>query len=54
MDALFRLTLSQHFGTLTLGWVVTLTDTELTPDTLIPGFYDDGTFGVRQDVATFR
>ena len=29
-------TLSQHLGTLTLGWIQFLTDAELTPDTLLP------------------
>ena len=31
-----RFALSRHLGTLTAGWVLTLTDTELTPDARRP------------------
>ena len=46
-------TLSQHFGTLTLGWVVSLSDTKLIPDALSPRVYDGSMFGVRQDAEEF-
>jgi len=31
-----RFALSRHFGTLTAGWALTLTDTKLTPDARLP------------------
>ena len=34
MDNLCSLTLSQHLGTLTTGWVVPLSNIKLTPDAL--------------------
>ena len=45
MDTLY-ITLSRHLGTLTLGWVLSLSDIELTPDALTPGFYGGHRFGV--------
>lgn len=50
----FQVTLSRYLGTLTLGWVLTLLDIELTPDALTPRVYDDSKFGVWQDAEDFR
>ena len=47
------ITLSQHFGTLTSGWVVSLLDTKLISDALAPRFYGGNRFGVRQDAEGF-
>ncbi len=40
------LTLSRHLGTLTTGWVVSLTDYKLTPAVRTPTILNDGGFGV--------
>jgi len=42
----FSLTLSQHFGALTLVWVVPLSDWELTPQNPPPEVYGAYGFGV--------
>ena len=44
----FDLSLSQHFGPLTLVWVVPLTETELNPANPSPEFYGAGVFGVQK------
>jgi hypothetical protein len=49
----FQVTLSRYLGTLTLGWVLTLLDIELTPDALTPRVYNDGKFGVWQNAEEF-
>ena len=40
------LTLSLHWGALTTGWVVSLTDYRLTPQSGLPDVYEDREFGV--------
>ena len=42
----FSLTLSQHFGTLTLVWVASLSACELTPQYPFPEVYGTSRFGV--------
>ena len=42
----FCLTLSQHLGTLTPGWVVPLSAVKLTPTSPTGGVYGDQEFGV--------
>jgi hypothetical protein len=50
----FGLTLSRHFGALTLVWVVPLSEVDLTPTAPSPGFYGAHTFGVRREGGPFR
>ena len=44
----FCLALSQHFGTLTVVWVVPLSERELNPRNPSPGLYGAGVFGVQK------
>ncbi len=53
MDNLHPLTLKQYFGTLTIVWVVPLSDVELTPDTPSPEVYNAMSFGVGQGTERF-
>jgi len=50
----FRLTLSQHFGTLTVVWVVPLSEHELNPRNPPLGFSGANVFGVQKKGETFR
>lgn len=46
-------TLNHDLGTLTLGWVVPLADTKLTPGARFPAFYTDCKFGVERGAEKF-
>ena len=54
LETLFRLSLSQHSGTLTTVWVVPLSEHELNPCIPSPGFYGAGVFGVQKGGEVFR
>lgn len=47
------LTLSLHWGALTMVWVVSLTDYKLTPQPGLPGVSEDREFGVLQGSEEF-
>ena len=53
-DTLHPLALNQHFGALTLVWVVPLSVIKFTPDYPSPGVYDAIRFGVGQETEPFR
>ena len=53
MDTVHPFTLNQFFGTLTLVWVVPLSDTGLTPAPRLPGSTLSVVFGVGQGTEGF-
>ncbi len=53
IDNLHPFTLSRFFGTLTIVWVVPLSEAKLTPDSPFPHIYDLQKFGVRQKTDQF-
>ena len=54
MDTLHPLTLSQHFRTLTVVWVVPLSGLKFTPEPPFIRIYDAETFGVGRGIDLFR
>ena len=48
------MTLSQHFGTLTVVWVVPLSERELNPRNPAPEIYGASVFGVQKRDEIFR
>ena len=54
IDTFHPLTLSQHLGTLTIVWVVPLSETKLTPGFPSPKIFDANIFGVGRKMDPFR
>ena len=52
-DTFLPFTLDQYFGTLTVVWVVPLSEAKLTPDLLSPRVYGVQAFGVEQEAEQF-